>query len=294
MEGTSREQAQRKVSFQAVGKPASTPRDERGDPAEVAWLRALEGAARHLQNPGAMRRLGKLLGSVWMIGLGLGALVIGWASRVYFASDELAPFVIEKLPLPHEDLWLAALKVHVVAACFALPACLVLSLPRTLRFPRTHRWLGRVTGAVILAALVPSGLYLSLFAKGGAPATVGFALSGLIVAVAMVQAVRRARARDYAGHRRFMLHVLAQLSVAVTSRALLTLLDAVGIDPDPAYLFALWAPVLAGVGFVEVWNARRSHRRNSHAPKALATRPARLRTLGAPLADRPQGFGNAA
>ena len=132
------------------------------------------------------RRLGRLFGSVWMLGLGLGALVIGWASRVYFASDELAPFVIEKLPLPHEDLWLAALKVHVVAASFALPACLLLSWKRLLRLPRTHRWLGRGTGAVVLAALVPSGLYLSLYAKGGAPATGGFALSGLIVALAMV------------------------------------------------------------------------------------------------------------
>jgi hypothetical protein len=239
------------------------------------------------------RRIGRLLGSVWMLGLGLGALVIGWASRVYFASDELPPFVIEKLPLPHEDLWLAALKVHVVAASFALPACLLLSWKRILRLPRTHRWLGRGTGAVVLAALVPSGLYLSLFAKGGAPSTIGFALSGLIVALAMVWGVGRARAKDYVGHRRCMLHVLAQLSVAVTSRTLLTLLDALGIDPDPAYLFALWVPVLAGVGFVEVCIVGLSHRRNSNATKvrkALAPRPAPPR---APVAGRTQGFGNA-
>src|SRR5499427_10212836 len=89
------------------------------------------------------RRVGRLLSSVWMLGLAFGALTIGWASRVYFQADELAPFVIEKLPLPHEDLWLAALKVHVVAASFALPACLLLSLKRMLRFPRVHRWLGR-------------------------------------------------------------------------------------------------------------------------------------------------------
>ena len=246
------------------------------------------------------RRLGKVLGSVWVLGLGVGALLIGWASRVYFQSDELAPFVIEKLPLPLEDLWMRVLQVHVVAAAFCLPACLLLSLAFVLRrAPRFHRWLGRVTGTVVLFALVPSGMYMAWFAKGGAPATVGFALSGLIVAWAMVQGVRRARAKDYAGHRRCMLHVLAQLSVAVTSRTLLYLLDAVGIDPDPAYLFALWVPVLAGVGFVEVCISRRPHRRNSHAPKALAPRPAHLSTpLGTPLctrlADRPQGFGNAA
>jgi hypothetical protein len=228
---------------------------------------------------------------MWMLGLACGALTIGWASRVYFSSDELAPFVIEKLPLWHEGLWLAALKVHVVAACLALPACLLLSLKIMLRFPRTHRWLGRATGAVALAALVPSGLYLSLFAKGGAPATVGFALSGLIVALAMVQGIRRARAKDYIEHRRCMLHVLAQLSVAVTSRTLLYLLDAIGMNPEPAYLFALWVPVLASVGFVEVCMSRRPHRRNSHARKALASSPGSLRTA---VAERPQGFGNAA
>jgi hypothetical protein len=236
------------------------------------------------------RRIGALVGSLWMLGLGLGALIIAWASRVYFHADELAPFVIEKLPLPHEALWMAALRAHVVAASFALPACLLLAWKRMLRFSRTHRWLGRGTGAVVLAVLVPSGLYLSLFAKGGAPATVGFALSGLIVVLAMMEGIRRARAKDYVAHRRCMLHVLAQLSVAVTSRALLYLFDAVGVEPVPAYLVALWVPVIAGAGLVEVWISRGPHRRNSHAPKALAPRLARLRT---PLADRPQSFGDA-
>jgi hypothetical protein len=239
------------------------------------------------------QRLGRLIGSTWMFGLGVGALIIGWASRVYFASDELAPFVIEKLPLPHEDLWLAALKAHVVTACFALPACLLLSLKSVLRFPRAHRWLGRWTGAVVLAVVVPSGLYLSLFAKGGAPATAGFALSGVLVALAIVLGVRRAREKNYVGHRRCMLHVLAQLSVAVTSRALLYLLDALGIDPDAAYLFALWALVLASAGFVEVHISRRTHRRKSNVPKpkAIVPRPAPLR---AAVADGPHGVGHAA
>lgn len=237
------------------------------------------------------RRLGRVLVSVWLLGLAAGASIIAWASRVYFASDEVAPFVIEKLPLPHEDLWLAALKVHVVAACFALPACLLLSRRPMLRFPRAHRWLGRGTGVVILGALVPSGLYLSLFAKGGALGTVGFALSGMIVAVAMAAGIGRARQQDYVEHRRCMLHVLAQLSVAVMSRTLLPLLDAAGIDPEPAYLLALWAPVVASAAFVEVWIARRSQWRPSHEPHALAARPAPAGAVGG---GRSGGVGNAA
>lgn len=77
-----------------------------------------------------------------------------------------------------------------------------------------------MTGIVVLLALAPSGFYLSLFAKGSLAGTLGFVLSGVIVVVAMVQGIRTARAGNYAAHRRQAAHVLAQLSVAVTSRAM--------------------------------------------------------------------------
>ena len=201
---------------------------------------------------------------VWMWALAAGSLVIAAGSRVYFNAEEIPPFVIEKLPLPMEGLWLFALKAHVVAAAFALPACLLASLKGMLRRPRAHRWLGRVTGVVVLFVLAPSGLYLSLFAKGGLPSTLGFVLSGVIVIAAMARGIAHARARDFVAHRRCVLHVLAQLSVAVTSRALLLALDAAGVDPDPAYLFSLWAPVLGSAAFVEVHLSRRTIGRNRH------------------------------
>jgi hypothetical protein len=46
------------------------------------------------------------------------------------------------------------------------------------------------------------------------------------------------------------------MSVAVTSRALLLGLDAVGIDPDLAYIVALWGPVLASAAVVELVSLR--------------------------------------
>ncbi len=207
----------------------------------------------------------------------LGSGAITAASVVYFSDDELAPFVAEKLPLPFEAAWLFVLQVHVVAAAFALPACLLL-LSKTLRrrVPGLHRWLGRVTGGVVVLGLAPSGLYLSLFAKGGLPATLGFMLSGLIVVVAMVQSVRTARAGNLVVHRRFALHVLAQLSVAVTSRAMLFLLDAVDADPDFAYLASLWLPVVGSAAVVELLvlktrpleQPRSHHEPLSHSPRA--------------------------
>jgi hypothetical protein len=191
-----------------------------------------------------------------------GAGLIGWTSLPYFFGDELHEFIVEKLPLPHESLWLAALHVHVVAALFSLPACVGLLTPWLMRrWPAVHRILGRVTGLVVLFALVPSGAYLALFAKGGLPATVGFLLSGAIAGVAMVRGILEARAGAFAAHRRSVLHVVAQLSVAVTSRAMLILFDRAGVDQDLAYLVALWVPVLGSAGLASLvgFNWRRNH-----------------------------------
>jgi hypothetical protein len=216
-----------------------------------------------------------------LIALAAGSMAITAASLAYF-GEELAPFVLEKLPLPLEDVWMLALRVHVVAASVCLPGCLLLSLGIVIRRPRLHRWLGRVTGAAVLLALVPSGLYLSWFAKGGAPSTAGFMLSGAIVATAMVQGVRTARARRFVEHRRWVLHVLAQLSVAVTSRAMLFAFDAAAVDETLAYLVSLWVPVIGSFGLVELLSTRTrirtrtvtSTRRTHEAP--VDARPARL------------------
>src|SRR5919204_771121 len=136
-----------------------------------------------------------------------------------------------------------------------------------------HRCAGRAIAAVVLLALVPSGSYLALFAKGGLPSTAGFLVSGTIAAAAMVQAVREARARRFAAHRRFTLHVLAQLSVAVTSRAMLLVFDAIAFDHEFAYLLSLWLPVSASALAVELISWR------NHAHPSRGSRlSARLRS----------------
>jgi len=184
------------------------------------------------------------------------AMVAGWLGIVVMSLSYFLgvphPFVVEKLPLRHEAAFLVVLKTHVAAAIFSLPACLVLLSARfRARFLRAHRWLGRATGVIVLLALVPSGFVLALTARGGMAGTLGFALSGVIVVVAMVRAVARARAGDVGAHRRAARHVVAQLSVAVTSRAMLAGFGSLGLHGDDAYLVALWIPVLGSAAIVE-------------------------------------------
>ena len=216
----------------------------------------------------------RLIRSAWLTALALGSTVITAGSLEYFKAN-LPEFVIEKLPLPWEAVWLGALKIHVAAAALALPGCLVLVSKTALRrAPRFHRWAGRAIAAVVLLALVPSGSYLALFAKGGLASTAGFLVSGAIAAAAMVQAVREARARRFEAHQRYALHVLGQLSVAVTSRAMLFGFDTLAFNPERAYLIALWLPVLSSALAVELISWR-----NHGLPSRPA--PGRLRIASA-------------
>jgi uncharacterized membrane protein len=177
--------------------------------------------------------------------MGVGVWLMLSASQSYWELGDEHPFVLEKLPLAHPKLWRAALYVHVPSALFALPACLALLSRRVRRrWPRFHRWLGRVSAVLILGAVVPSGMYLALFAQGGLLTTLGFWLTGLITFVAMLKSVARARARDMRAHRRFSAHVTAQLAVAVVSRFLLMGAEQLGLYREWVYIAALWLPVL--------------------------------------------------
>jgi uncharacterized membrane protein len=180
------------------------------------------------------------------------------ASASYWELGEAHPFFLEKLPLAHPKLWLIATYVHVPSALIALPACLLLLVARVrTHFPAFHRWLGRVTGALVLCAVVPSGMYLAAFTQGGLLTTLGFWLTGLIAFVAMLKSIRSARRRDMRAHRRFSAHVAAQLSVAVLSRFLLVGAEELGWYGESVYTAALFVPVLGSALVAELWTGRR-------------------------------------
>jgi uncharacterized membrane protein YozB (DUF420 family) len=186
----------------------------------------------------------------------VGSALITAASLAYFDFETLPPFVIEKLPVRFESLWLASLRIHVASASLALPLCLVLMTKSVQRRPSWHRRLGRLAGVIVLFALVPSGIVLAFDAKGGRLVTAGFMLSAAIVAWGVVHGVAAARRRDLVSHQRAMRHVVAQMSVAVTSRALIVGLDAVGVDPALSYVVALWGPVLGSAAIAEFVSVR--------------------------------------
>lgn len=204
------------------------------------------------------RWLASLPGRAFFTLMMLGSAFITLSSLVYFEPGTLAPFVIEKLPVRFESLWLASLRIHVATALVSFPLCLVLMTRFVQRHKRWHRWIGRVSGVIVVGALVPTGIILAFDAKGGAPVTLGFLLSGLIILWGMISGVQAARRRQFQSHSRAMRHVVAQMSVAVTSRAMLIAFAHVGVHPDTAYLVALWVPVLGSALVAEHLSGRLS------------------------------------
>lgn len=193
---------------------------------------------------------------VFLVLMLFGSALITASSLAYFDFDTLPPFVIEKLPLKHETLWLASLRIHVATASVVFPLCLLLMTRALQRRAAWHRRLGRFTGMLVLFALVPSGVVLAFDAKGGVVVTAGFLLSAALIVWFMVRGVLAARRRDLVSHSRAMRHVLAQMSVAVISRAMIVGLDAMGIDPDVSYVAALWVPVLGCAAVAELISSR--------------------------------------
>ena len=185
-----------------------------------------------------------------------GSALITATSLGYFDFETLPPFVIEKLPVRFEALWLFSLRLHVAAALLSFPLCLLLLTRSLQRRPAWHRWLGRLTGFGVLFALVPSGVVLSFDAKGGALVTAGFLLSAAITAASMTYGIAAARQRELTSHARMMRHVVAQMSVAVSSRLLLFAFDVAGMNPELAYVIALWGPVLASFAVAELVSRR--------------------------------------
>ena len=205
---------------------------------------------------GMRQVLRRWAGRGFLISMLAGSAFITAMSLGYFDFETLPPFVIEKLPMRLEAVWLASLRVHVAAAALGFPLCLALMTRALQKRTVWHRWLGRAAGVIVLFVLVPSGMVLSFDAKGGRVVTAGFLLSAGIIAWAMIGGVRAARRRDLILHARAMRHVVGQMSVAVVSRAMIVGFDAAGVDPSVAYVTALWGPVLASAVVVE-WLSRR-------------------------------------
>lgn len=110
---------------------------------------------------------------------------------------------------------------HILSGPFALFTGLILMSDRVrLRFPRGHRWLGRIHVANVLLILLPSGFIMGFDAAAGLPAMISFVLLTVVTAICTALGWRAAMQRRFAIHRRWMQRSYLLLGSAVVLRVL--------------------------------------------------------------------------
>ena len=148
-----------------------------------------------------------------------------WASAACFGLYILA-FYIGAIPAGHLDKWngnlpglyskdqlpaLVAMSAHLVTGAIILllgPVQLIGALRS--RWPRMHRWLGRIY--VSTAGVAGLGGLIFILTKGtigGAPMDAGFGLYGALMVVAAVETYRHARGRRFEEHRAWAIRLFA-------------------------------------------------------------------------------------
>lgn len=116
------------------------------------------------------------------------------------------------------------------------------------RWPAVHR----AAGWVFVGGL--GGASLALDAHGGPVARTGFSVLAVLWLSVTAIGLRHALVRDFARHRRWMVHSLAMAFGAVTLRIILfTGIGPLGLPFETVYAFAAWASWLLNMAACEAW-----------------------------------------
>lgn len=105
----------------------------------------------------------------------------------------------------------SSIGLHFVAGALVMVlGCIQLVNAVRRRWPRMHRWIGRIYVALaVLTALGGLGFIVLQGTIGGAVMNIGFGLYGILMVLAAAQTVRHARARQFHRHRAWAIRLFA-------------------------------------------------------------------------------------
>jgi small-conductance mechanosensitive channel len=127
------------------------------------------------------------------------------------------------------------------------------------RFPKWHRYLGRLQVACVLLLVTPSGLWMAYYAAAGPIAAVGLAALAIVTAISVSLGARSAVKRRFADHRRWMWRCYLLLCSAVVIRLIGGLATVTGVAApwvDPLATWLSWLLPLSAFEFRE-WTRRK-------------------------------------
>jgi len=180
---------------------------------------------------------------------------VGWSLMVFFAIG-VAAYALQFLSVGIENA-LPAMAYHVperllpASVHFGIGGLVLMIGPFQFvpglraKWPVLHRWMGRVYVAGCLFSGV-AGFILASNTNAGAVAQTGFSLLAVFWIVTTTMAFLKARSRDFAAHKQWMIRSYALTLAAVTLRIYLPVsMAGFGLDfldVYPAISFACWVP----------------------------------------------------
>ena len=168
-----------------------------------------------------------------------------------------------------------AFYTHIMSGPVSLILGLILIGDRSrARFPKWHRYLGRLQVACVLLLVTPSGLWMAYYAAAGPSAAVGLAALAIATAVCVALGARSAVTRRFADHRRWMWRCYLLLCSAVVLRligGLATVAGATASWVDPMATWLSWLVPLTAFELRE-WTRRTPGSSEFDRPRARAAR----------------------
>jgi uncharacterized membrane protein len=151
---------------------------------------------------------------------------------------------------------------HTIIAPIALLVGVVQFLPLTRR-SSYHRWAGRLYVVCVALASI-AGFIVARTTEAGPLAGTGFMILAVLWVTATAIAYMRARERNFAAHRVWMIRSYALTCAAITLRIIVPLGGALGISFSKSYIFAAWGSWIINLLIAE-WLIRRARFREAVA-----------------------------
>ncbi len=181
-------------------------------------------------------------------------LLTAFSYRDYFPPDFRSDFLRGR-ESHFFGLYSFAFYAHILSGPISLAMGLLLINQRFLRkFPLWHRWIGKSQLVCVVLGVVPSGLWMSWYAMGGAVAAAGFAMLAILTGATALLGWRAVMRREFVQHQRWMSRCFLLLCSAVVLRMIGGLVEVLHL-PD-CYAVAAWLswllPLCAGECFAAV------------------------------------------
>jgi uncharacterized membrane protein len=190
-----------------------------------------------------MLQLNKILRLLPIIAI----LCFGWLmlrlTVPYLSFKTDVDFLLTKQGIIHIKVWRYAFYTHITTSLIVLlSGALQFIRPLTIKNPRWHRKAGKLYIVLILFFSGPSGFIMALYANGGWPARVSFAILALLWMTFTYISFKAILKGNLKKHIRFMIRSYAMTLAAITLRAYAFFLPALThLHGKPAYILLAWA-----------------------------------------------------